>query len=468
MQKTFGYAMLGGDDRQAQQPLVTAVPGGFPMSGRDITYHRFRFPADRDRGRADGLRAGPDGLTLDGDPGRVTHTDPHSGTTAEYAAGTWTSPVTPVGFAVTELVPSWTADTPPGCWLRVELRSWADDTAATGWYELGHWAADDSAVHRASVPGQEDDRARVAADTLRVTGATVTGWQVRVTLLRRLDAPAGPVLHTLGVVASTDPPGGAQADGTDTISADATSADATSADATSADATSADAGSAAATGSAATGDATAARGGDAGAWGRVLDVPRYAQRLHAAGETRWGGGGDSWCSPTCVSMVLDFWGAGPTPDRYAWVAPPGPRPQVVHAARHCYDHAFGGPGNWPFNTAYAATHGVDAFVTRLRSLAEAERFVAAGIPLIVSAAFTAGQVPGLDYDTRGHLMVLAGFTADGDPVLNDPYAPDDERVRRTVPRGPFESAWQAGSGGIAYVLRPESTPLPPPPAQANW
>ena len=395
-------------------------------SGRDIAYRRFHFPADRDRGRADGLRAGPDGLTLDGDAGRVTHTDPHSGTTAEYAAGAWTSPVTPVGFAVTELVPSWTADTPPGCWLRIELRGWGDGTATTGWYELGHWAADDSAVHRASVPGQEDDRARVAADTLRVTGTTVTGWQVRVTLLRRLDAPAGPVLRTVGVVASTDPP--------------ATATDA---------------------------DAGTLRPGTA--WGRVLDVPRYAQRLHAAaGETRWGGGGDSWCRPTCVSMVLDFWGAGPAPDRYAWVAPPGPRPQVVHAARHCYDHAYGGPGNWPFNTAYAATHGVDALVTRLRSLAEAERFVAAGIPLIVSAAFTAGQVPGLDYDTRGHLMVLAGFTADGDPVLNDPYAPDDERVRRTVPRAPFENAWQAGSGGIAYVLRPESTPLPPPPAQANW
>ncbi|KAB1114761.1 peptidase C39 family protein [Micromonospora aurantiaca] len=432
LQKTFGYAMLGGDDRQAQQAQVTAAPGGFPMSGRDIAYRRFRFPADRDRGRADGLRAGPDGLTLDGSAGRVTHTDPHSGTTAGYAAGTWTSPVTAVGFTVTELVPSWTADTPPGCWLRVEMRGWAEGTAATGWYELGHWAADDSAVHRASVPGQEDDRARVAADTLRVTGATVTGWQVRVTLLRRLDAAAGPVLRTVGVVASTDPPGGAEA-------APAEAADA---------------------------EAARAEAGDA--WGRVLDVPRYAQRLHAAGETRWGGGGDSWCSPTCVSMVLDFWGTGPTADRYAWVAPPGPRPQVVHAARHCYDHAFGGPGNWPFNTAYAATHGVDAFVTRLRSLAEAERFVAAGIPLIVSAAFTAGQVPGLDYDTRGHLMVLAGFTAEGDPVLNDPYAPDDERVRRTVPRGPFESAWQAGSGGIAYVLRPESTPLPPPPAQANW
>ncbi|WP_259275942.1 peptidase C39 family protein [Micromonospora chalcea] len=402
------------------------------MTGRDIAYRRFCFPADRNMGRADGLAAGPDGLALDGAPGRLTHTDPHSGTTAEYAAGTWTSPVTPLDFTAVELVPSWTAHTPAGCWLRVELRGWAGDAASTGWYELGHWAADDSAVHRASVPGQADDRARVAADTLRVTGATVTGWQVRVTLLRRLDAADGPALRTIGVVASTDPPDVGHRAGART-------------------------------------GAGAEAGADAGgARGRVLDVPRYAQRLHATGETRWGGGGDSWCSPTCVSMVLDFWGAGPTPDRYAWVTPPGPRPRVVHAARHCYDHAYAGAGNWPFNTAYAATHGVDAFVTRLRSLAEAELFVAAGIPLIVSAAFTAGQVPGLDYDTRGHLTVLVGFTADGDPVLNDPYAPDDERVRRTVPRAPFESAWQAGSGGIVYVLRPESTPLPPPPAQANW
>ncbi|MFG1676722.1 peptidase C39 family protein [Micromonospora sp. NPDC049282] len=412
--------------------------------GRDVAYRRFRFPADRDGGRADGLRAGPDGLTPDAAAGRLAHTDPHSGTTADYAAGAWTSPVVPVGFAATELVPSWTADTPPGCWLRVDLRGWDAGAATTDWYALGHWAADDSAVHRSSVPGQSDERGRVAADTLQVTGATVTAWQVRVTLFRRADTPAGPVLRTVGVVASADPtPVGAAAGGA---------------------AAGANGGHGAADGPG--GGAGGPDGG--GARGRVLDVPRYAQRLHAGGETRWGGGGDSWCSPTCVSMVLDFWHAGPTPDRYAWVDPPGPRPLVVHAARHCYDHAYGGAGNWPFNTAYAATHGVDAFVTRLRSLAEAERFVAAGIPLVVSAAFTRGQVPGLDYDTRGHLIVLVGFTTGGDPVLNDPYAPDDERVRRTVPRAPFEAAWQAGSGGIAYVLRPASVPLPPAPGQANW
>ncbi|WP_233600808.1 MULTISPECIES: peptidase C39 family protein [Micromonospora] len=397
--------------------------------GRDITYRRFRFPADLALGTADGVTAGAGGLVIGAPAGRIAHTDPHSGVTADYELATWTSPVVEAGFPVAEVVPSWTGDTPVGCWLRVELRGHDAGKPTTDWYDLGHWAADETTIHRSSVPGQTRDEAWAKVDTFGPLRSAVTGWQLRVTLHRRTGQAVSPVLRTVGAVATATLPEPAG---------------------------SADAGPAGPPGSAGQ------------ARGRVLDVPRYSQRLHAGGETRWGGGGDSWCSPTCVSMVLDFWGAGPTPDRYAWVAPPGHRPVVVHAARHCYDHAYAGAGNWPFNTAYAGRHGVDAFVTRLRGLAEAERFVAAGIPLIVSAAFAKGQVPGLDYDTRGHLMVLVGFTADGDPVLNDPYAPDDEAVRRTVPRGPFEAAWQGGSGGVAYVIRPEPVPLPPPPAQPNW
>ncbi|MFR9774985.1 peptidase C39 family protein [Micromonospora sp. MS34] len=397
---------------------------------RDVAYRRFRFPADLGLGTADGLTARAGGLVIGAPAGRTEHTDPHSGATATYELATWTSPVVALGFPVDEVVPSWTGDTPEGCWLRVELRGWDERQPRTDWYDLGHWAADDTTIHRSSVPGQ----ARAKVDTFGPLRSTATGWQVRVTLYRRAGLAASPVLRTLGAVAS----------GTARVDDDRATPDGGPADGGPAD------------------------GGPADARGWVLDVPRYSQRLHGGRETRWGGGGDSWCSPTCVSMVLDFWGAGPAADQYAWVDPPGHRPAVVHAARHCYDHAYAGAGNWPFNTAYAGRHGVDAFVTRLRGLAEAERFVAAGIPLIVSAAFRRGQVPGLDYDTRGHLMVLVGFTADGDPVLNDPYAPDDEAVRRTVPRGPFEAAWQGGSGGVSYVVRPESVPLPPPPAQANW
>ncbi|SCE73920.1 Peptidase_C39 like family protein [Micromonospora coriariae] len=387
-----------------------------PPALRDIAYRGFHLPTDRAAGTGDGLRADDRGLTpADADP--------------PAARGSWTSPPVRVGFPVAEVVPSWTADTPDGCWIEVELRGWHGNGPSTGWYLLARWAADDRAVRRTSVPGQRDGDARVDTDTLIVTGATVTGWQARVTLCRPPGSPAGPVLRSIGAVATGHPP-------TDPSDEPEPGGD---------------------------------RQPTAGAGrGRVLDVPRYSQRLHAGQHPQWGGGGDSWCSPTCTSMVLAYWDAGPAPERYAWVEPPGPRPVVVHAARHCYDHGYAGAGNWPFNTAYAGLHGVEAFVTRLRSLAEAEAFIAAGIPLIVSAAFRAGEVPGLAYDTRGHLMVLVGFTADGDPVLNDPYAPDDDAVRRTVPRRRFEVAWQRGSGGVAYVLRPASVPLPPPPAQANW
>ncbi|MFI7487444.1 peptidase C39 family protein [Micromonospora echinaurantiaca] len=412
---------------------------------RDIAYQGFRLPGDLADGEAAGLRAAAGGLALAEPAGRREH-PLADGSTAMYEWGSWTAPPVPVGFAVYEVVPSWTADSPAGCWLRVELRGWHDDRPATGWYLLADWAADDATVRRTSVPGQRDGDARVDTDTLVVGDATVTGWQARVSLFRPVGAAAGPVLRSVGAVASgrpvvaaaRPPAGGPDAPGS-TVAHPARPAPAPT-------------------------GAPERRPG----WGTVLDVPRYSQRLHAGEHPQWGGGGDSWCSPTCTSMVLAFWGAAPAPERYAWVRPPGPRPMVVHAARHCYDHAYAGAGNWPFNTAYAGLHGMDAFVTRLRSLTEAEAFVAAGIPLIVSAAFRAGEVPGLDYDTRGHLMLLVGFTATGDPVLNDPYAADDEGVRRTVDRDRFEAVWQAGSGGVAYVVRPAGVPLPPAPAQANW
>ena len=57
---------------------------------------------------------------------------------------------------------------------------------------------------------------------------------------------------------------------------------------------------------------------------------------------------------------------------------------------HTWDYTYEGAGNWPFNAAYAHTYGLDSFVTRLRSLAEAERFVGAGIPLVVSSSWKLG------------------------------------------------------------------------------
>jgi hypothetical protein len=423
--------------------------------GRDVVYRGFRFPADLGDGTRLGVRASDAGLVLGGLPSRLEYADPHTGTRARYDVGGWVSPPVQVGFGVHQVVPSWTADTPQGCWLQVEVCGWADDAPVTGWYVLARWAAGDEGIRRTSVSGQRDEQAEVDADTLVVTGAKPTGWQIRVTLARPVGAALGPTLRTIGAVASGPHPTETGPDGTNR------------------DTTAGEPERDTAAGGPARGTerGTAAHGTEAGepaARGKVLAVPPFSQRLHAGHYPDWGGGGDSWCSPTCTAMVLAYWGAGPAPDEYAWVAPTDPRPEVDHAARHCYDHAYRGAGNWPFNTAYAGRYGMDAFVTRLRSLAEAERFVAAGLPLVVSAAFRNGDVPGLDYDTKGHLIVLVGFTTDGDPVLNDPYASDDAGVRRTVDRHRFTTAWQQGSGGMVYVIRPPSVPLPPAPAQPNW
>lgn len=387
---------------------------------RAVAYRGFRTSTQLRTGRCDGTAATGDGLVLTTPTGRREVTDPHTGRTGCYETGTWTSPPVRPGFAAREVVPSFTAHTPGGSWLQVDLSGTTVTGTGTRWYTMARWAADDGAFRRTTVPGQGDVDGHVDVDTFTAAaGRELTAWRVRVTLLRPAGSRDLPVLRSVGAVASAPPVPVTRA----------------------------------------------ARGAGHGV---VLDVPAYSQRVHTGHHPRFDGGGAAWCSPTSVAMLLAYWGTGPGPDRYAWVGPDDPRPVVDHAARHCYDHAYGGCGNWAFSTAYAGGHGLEAFVTRLRSLAEAELFVAAGVPLVLSVSYRRGQVPGLDGDTAGHLLVLAGFTTGGAPVLNDPNAADDAHVRRTVDRDRFEAAWLAASGGLVYVIHPTTTPLPPAPEQANW
>jgi hypothetical protein len=134
---------------------------------------------------------------------------------------------------------------------------------------------------------------------------------------------------------------------------------------------------------------------------------------------------------------------------------------VIHAARHVYDYRYDGAGNWPFNTAYAGTLGLDAYVTRLRSLREAERYIKKGIPLAASVAYGSGELDGAPINsTNGHLMVIRGFTKAGDVIVNDPAASSRRSVRRIYDRSQFENAWIPATGGVVYVMRPPGTPLP--------
>ncbi len=200
----------------------------------------------------------------------------------------------------------------------------------------------------------------------------------------------------------------------------------------------------------------------------VLDVPSYSQMVHEGHYPQWGNGGEAWCAPTSTSMVLGYYDALPKAKAYSFVPDGHVDPWVDLAARATYDADYEGTGNWPFNTAYAATRTGQAFVTRLRSLREAEKFVLAGIPVIASISFGSGQLSNAPISaSNGHLLVIVGFAENGDVVVNDPAASRREGVRRTYDRGQFENAWLPKSGGLAFIVTDQAHPLPEG-THSNW
>jgi hypothetical protein len=303
------------------------------------------------------------------------------------ASGTLTSKTLKVA-AFDELVPSWNAATPGAGSVTVEVRA---QTAAgwSRWFSFGTWrsAEGPGGEGRSSLNGQKDAAGQMLTDTLRLN-AGATGYQYRVTL-----RGAGTGVRLLAFNTSDR----------------------------------------------ARRTAGLGQPGDRATWGKVVDVPGRSQMLYPDG-------GEVWCSPTSVAMILAGHGVNVT---------------VPQAARGTFDRAYDGTGNWPFNAAYAGALGMRAFVTRLPSLAQAERYTAAGVPLAVSLGWKKGELPGAPLaSSDGHLMVLVGFDAQGNPVLNDPAAATDAGVRRSYPRAAFERQWLTYSGGLSYVIAPPGVKLP--------
>jgi hypothetical protein len=390
---------------------------------RDIIFRRWVTDADYASGTAAGVTVSGGIVSFASTAGQTSYTDPHNGYTATYDYATWTSGQIAPGFAAQEIIASWTATTPGGSWVQIELRGQTALGNTTTWYVMGRWAAEDSPLLRTSLSGQNDTDGYVAIDTfVAAAGHELTSWQLRVTLLRPAGSADVPVLRSFGAMASRLPAPEKKFVGSTPQTAQ----------------------------------------------GIVLNVPQYSQEIHLGQYPQYDNGGEAWCSPTSTSMVMGFWNSLPPAADYAWVDPSYQDPWVDHAARGTYDYNYTGCGNWPFNTAYAGRYGLSGFVTRLRSLNEAEEFIAAGIPLVVSASFKKGEIPGLNYGTGGHLMVIVGFTVDGQPVLNDPNSATDADVRKPVGRTEFENAWLSSSRGIVYVITPPGRALPVAPAQANW
>jgi hypothetical protein len=387
-----------------------------------IDFHTF----DLGGGTTSGLSYAKGALTLTNSRtlAAASYSDPFANANGDgvdgsgtYQYGTWTSPVYTTSFAFDELVSSWNAKTPAGTWVQSEIQPQILDGHWAKWYILGRWSSGDADFHRTSVGGQGDADGYVSIDTFFAKDHLAIAYRLRLTLYRRAGSNATPAVTRYSAVASNlaneknSFPSKSTMNGT-TVN---------------------------------------------------LGVPRFSQEIHHGEYPEFDGGGEAWCSPTSTSMVVAYWAAkglaqAPTAGELAGI--PFADPWVDFTAREVFDYHYDGAGNWPFNTAYAASRGLVADVTQLHSLAEAEPFIKAGIPLVASIAFESNKLTGAIKSTNGHLAVIVGFTGTGDVIVNDPASPDDASVEHVYDRAQFENAWIGGSGGVVYVDRPAGWPTP--------
>ena len=314
-----------------------------------------------------------------------------------FLVGEATSPEITTAFNYKEAIASWNASTPAGSWVEIQFRA-QYGTQWSKWYVLGIWAADDSTISRHSVQSQGDSDGFVAVDTFVSSGKkqTTNKFQLKLRLFSA-EGTAIPSVQNASVAYSTSAPKSAD------VSA-----------------------------------------GNPARWNKVINVPECSQMVYPDG-------GEVWCSPTSTSMVLAHL------DGYTGAC----EPRVRAAVEGVYDWIYDGHGNWPFNTAYAASQGYEGYVARFTSLERAEEYIAAGVPVIMSIAWGKGDLTGADIEsTNGHLLVLVGFDANGDPVVNDPASPDDPSVQKTYLRSEFEPLWLEASGGTVYLIYPQGAMVP--------
>ena len=145
------------------------------------------------------------------------------------------------------------------------------------------------------------------------------------------------------------------------------------------------------------------------------------------------------CSPTALAMALKATDAG-----IDWL-------EVVE---RCFDQRTQSYGCWPMAIRCAANYGRLGAVEALPAWEPAIQVLRAGLPIVASIDFAAGELPGAPLSkTAGHLVTCYGVDRDA-VLVNDPAADDLAGVPRRYDLEAFSRAWLRRRGA-AYII-----PLP--------
>lgn len=175
--------------------------------------------------------------------------------------------------------------------------------------------------------------------------------------------------------------------------------------------------------------------------------------------------GPLWCSPTSLAMVLAYWHERTLDPRLAPFHAPESVPAIV--APLVYDPGWEGTGNWAFNTAFAASLGLSAYVSRLHSLEQLARWTAAGVPVPISIRWEPGELDGAMGRSPGHITVVTGVQ--GDRVLMaEPATRDPATIARSYRADQLFACWQRAARGVVYLIHPAGWRRPAPGPGDAW
>lgn len=135
--------------------------------------------------------------------------------------------------------------------------------------------------------------------------------------------------------------------------------------------------------------------------------------------------GGSICSPTTVSMILQSYGISVDPVDFAW------------DTYDPYYHLF---GVWPRVVQNASEYGLDGAVMRYRNWSDAYSVLAQGGRIGMSIGNPLYS---------GHLVMLAGFTVNGNPRVHDPARTDG--YNHVYSKAAISHSW-FDKGGVAYTF----------------
>ncbi|OHX39637.1 MULTISPECIES: C39 family peptidase [Cytobacillus] len=290
-----------------------------------------------------------------------------------------------------ELILSWQAHAPANTWIEFYVRPYLDgiDEKWNKWYSLGLWSESNSPFPRRSFGKQIDSIGEVDIDTL-ILKTIGKSFQIMIRLCS-LDQSITPVLFSL--CASAIIRNSNNFNESNTIIKNS----------------------------------------------KYLNVPPLSQLKYLAGELL--------CSPTSLSMVLNYWYKKTGEEKY--------RKGVHQITKGVWDKATNRAGNWSFNTAYVASLGLEAKLIRLSSMSYIQKLLDLDIPCIISIAYQKGELLDAPLEsTTGHLIVVNGYSGSSIIHANDPAAVFN-RVQRQYNCAQLESAWLNGSGGLTYLIYPK-------------